>query len=84
MLKRKELELNRIVPVPISQLAAEHLRDVEETQAASCLVKTSPAKSVKLLRDDSDVQSRFLTYEECLRLVKLASELRREMGMRPR
>lgn len=31
-------------------------------------VLNSPAKAVTLLRDDSDVHSRFLTYDECLHL----------------
>jgi len=45
-------------------------------------ILNSPAKTVRLLRDDSDVHSRFLTYDECLRLVKVAGEARPEHGVR--
>ena len=39
VLQRKELEINRVVSIPLSQLVAEHLADVEQNQAASWLVK---------------------------------------------
>ncbi len=147
ILQRKELELNRVVPVQLGELVKQHLADVERNQAESWLVKqrnylnnyvlpfmgakrmscditprlieeyvesrrkaglkattankelscikalfrfgerrryvlTSPARAVRLLRDDSDVHSRFLTYDECLRLVTLAGEPRPEHGVR--
>ena len=147
LLQKKELDLNRVVPVRLGELALLHLADVEQNQARSWLIKqrnylnhhilpffgakrmsteisarlieeyvtsrrktgmkattankelscikamfrfaerrryvlNSPAKAVRLLRDDSDVHSRFLTYDECLRLVKIAGEARPEHGVR--
>ena len=148
ILQKKDLDLNRVVPVPLSDLAQKHLAGVEQNQARSWLVKQrnylnnyilpfmgakrmctevtarlieeyvtsrrqaglkattankelscikalfrfaerrrhvlmSPAKAVMLSRDDSDVHSRFLTYDECLRFVRTAGEPRPEHGIRP-
>jgi hypothetical protein len=145
LLQKKELDLNRVVPIRLGELALLHLADVKQNQAHSWLVKqrnylnhyvlplfgvkrmstdvsarlieeyvtarrkagltattankelscikamfrfaerrryvlNSPAKAVRLLRDDSDVHCRFLTYDECLRLVKIAGEPRPEHG----
>src|SRR5215831_10535241 len=39
LLQKKELELNRVVPVPLAELVKQHLADVEQHQAHSWLVK---------------------------------------------
>ena len=147
LLQHQVLSQNNIVPVPLKQLAEEHLAQVAQHQARSWLVKqrnylknyilpffgptclstdvvaraieryvekrrsdgvkattankrlscikalfrfaerrhyvlSSPAKAVTLLRDDSDVHSRLITYEECLKLVCLAGTQRPGHGRR--
>src|SRR5262245_39391741 len=39
LLQKKELERNRVVPIPLGELAQEHLADVKQNQAESWLVK---------------------------------------------